>query len=289
MKAAGPALRPSGTSGAMAIIATLLEQRSGQQIAANRLWRIETTLKPILRELGLGTLDELVGQLLGSRDGKLGDQVVDALLNQETSFFRDNSVLETVAAAAVSMQADHPGRRVRIWSAGCSTGQEPLSLAMAFAEKGLGEGASAPEIIATDVSVSAVARAKAGRFSQFEIQRGLPVRRMMTWFDTANGDWVARPELVRRVQFRRQNLTADMPPAGKFDIILCRNVLLYFSGDVRSRVFDVLADAIRPGGLLVLGAGETVIGATERFRPCDRYRGFYRAVPQSAAPSALAG
>jgi chemotaxis protein methyltransferase CheR len=177
-----------------------------------------------------------------------------------------------------TMHAEAPSRRIRIWSSGCSTGQEPLSLAMLLDERGLGEGPTAPEIIASDVSPAALARARAGRFSQFEIQRGLPVRRMMTWFDAAGGDWTVKPELLRRIQFRQHNLTGDAPPPGKFDVVLCRNVLLYFSADVRRQVFETLASAMRPGGLLVLGAGETVIGMSDQFRPCDQYRGFYRAL-----------
>nr|WP_253190566.1 protein-glutamate O-methyltransferase CheR [Sphingomonas sp. LM7] len=277
-----PGAASAGKSSAMNIISALLEQRTGQQIAANRAWRIETALKPLLRERGLASLDQLVSQLVATRTGDLGDQVVDALLNQETSFFRDAAVLDMIADATKALQADTPDRKIRLWSSGCSTGQEPLSLAMLFDERGMGEGMSAPEIVATDVSPAALTRARAGRYSQFEIQRGLPVRRMMTWFDSNGGDWAAKPELLRRIQFRQHNLTADAPPPGKFDVVLCRNVMLYFSQDVRRDVFDILASAVRPGGLLVLGAGETVIGLTDRFRPCDRFRGFYRAT--DAAP-----
>lgn len=281
-----PGARSTGSSSAMNMIAALLEQRTGQQIAANRAWRIETALKPLLREKGLNTLDDLVAQLVAARSGDLGDQVVDALLNQETSFFRDAAVLDMVAEAAGTMQGEKADRRLRIWSSGCSTGQEPLSLAMLFDERGMGEGLTAPEIVATDVSPAALNRAKAGRFSQFEIQRGLPVRRMMTWFDGSSGDWTARPDLLRRIQFRQHNLTAHPPLPGKFDIILCRNVLLYFSAEVRRQVFERLAANLRPGGLLVLGAGETVIGATERFRPSEHFRGFYRLA--ESEPRALA-
>lgn len=279
-------MAPSG--GAMQLIGSLLEQRTGQQIAANRAWRIETALKPVLRERGLPSLDALVGQLLGARSGELADQVVDVLLNQETSFFRDVAVLDQIAAAAVATQAAIGNRRLRIWSAGCSTGQEPLSLAMLFDEKA-DAFPMPPEIVATDVSPAALARARSGRYSQFEIQRGLPVRRMVQWFDTEGGDWVARQELVRRVQFRQQNLTADVPPPGKFDIILCRNVMLYFSLPLRRQVFDRLATSIQPGGLLVLGAGETVIGLTEHFTPSEAFRGFYRATDAEPTPLAVAG
>lgn len=282
---------PTPSAAAMNLIAVLLEQRTGQQIAANRAWRIETALKPVLRMHELQTLDDLVTQLMATRTGELSDMVVDALLNQETSFFRDAAVLDMVADAARQMQAETPHRRLRIWSAGCSTGQEPFSLAILFSENAVSNpGAPMPEIVATDVSPSALARARSGRFSQFEIQRGLSVRRMMSWFDGGGGDWAASPELIRKVQFRQQNLAGDPPPPGRFDIVLCRNVLLYFSGALRKQVFDTMAQAVRPGGLLVLGAGETVIGQTEQFCPSDRFRGFYHpAEPGSDGRRAAAG
>jgi chemotaxis protein methyltransferase CheR len=168
---------------------------------------------------------------------------------------------------------------VRIWSAGCATGQEPLSLAILLAERDGGKTACLPEIVATDISPSALARAKAGKYSQFEIQRGLSVRRMISWFESAGGDWTANADLVRKIHFRHHNLSSDPAPAGKFDIVMCRNVLLYFSGSVRKQVFDTLFEALRPGGLLVLGAGETVIGQTDHFVPSERYRGFYHSIP----------
>jgi chemotaxis protein methyltransferase CheR len=261
----------------MNMIGALLEQRTGQQIAANRAWRVETALKPLLRERGLNTLDDLIAALVIARTGELADMVVDALLNQETSFFRDAAVLDLVAEAVQELRAESPHRRLRIWSAGCSTGQEPLSLAILLSERDGGKTASLPEIVATDISPTALAKARAGQYSQFEIQRGLSVRRMISWFDSAGGDWTANQELVRKLQFRQQNLANDPPPLGKFDVVLCRNVMLYFSGSVRRRVFDTLFDSLRPGGVLVLGAGETVIGQTEHFVPSERYRGFYHA------------
>jgi chemotaxis protein methyltransferase CheR len=264
-------------SSANAMIATLLEQRTGQQIDATRAWRIETALKPLLRQLALTTLDELIAQMILARTGELSDRVVDALLNQETSFFRDAAVLDQVADAARDLQRDAPHKRLRIWSAGCSTGQEPLSLAMLFAERDMAHG-QMPEIVATDVSAGALARAKAGRFTQFEIQRGLSIRRMMRWFEGEGADWTALPELLRRVQFRPQNLVSDPAPPGSFDIVLCRNVLLYFSAPLRRQVLGTLAGALRPGGMLVLGAGETVIGQTDRFIPSETFRGFYQPV-----------
>ena len=266
--------------GAINIFASLLEQRTGQQIAANREWLVETALKPVLRARGLPSLDTLVAALVTNADPGLADEVVDALLNQETSFFRDAGVLDMVADAAKAMEPERASR-LRIWSAACSTGQEPLSLAMALDERRV-----PAEIVATDVSEAALARARAGRYSQFEIQRGLPVRRMVQWFEGEGSDWVARPDLVRRIQFRRVNLVADPLPLGRFDVILCRNVLLYLSPALRRVVLDRLAGCMRPGGLLVLGAGETVIGQTDAFRPSAAWRGLYEAVPSHPIPLA---
>ena len=190
-------------------------------------------------------------------------------------------VVEAVAAAEAE------GRRARIWCAGCSTGQEPLSLAMLFAERQDASRAM-PEIVATDVSDAAVVRAKAGRYTQFEIQRGLPVRRMMRWFEAEGSDWVARPELTRLVSVRRHNLVAERPPSGQFDVVLCRNVLLYLSATTKAEVFARFAEVIRPGGTLVLGAGETVIGQTKAFEPSRRLRGLYERVGTSRRAAAAA-
>ena len=276
-----PLRRPTATiavpQATLAVFSALLEARTGQRIASYRSWRVDIALKPVMREHGLDTLDQLVALLLDARDRRLGDAVVDALLNQETSFFRDAPIFDLIVEAVQALEGQ--GRRVRLWCAGCATGQEPLSLAMLFAERAEA-GAPMPEIVATDVSEAALARARAGRFTQFEIQRGLPIRQLMRWFDGDGTSWTAKPDLLRRITFRPHNLVADPPPAGPFDIILCRNVLLYLSPEMKEGVFAGFADGLRPGGLLVLGAGETVIGQTPLFTPSRRLRGFYeRAAP----------
>ena len=267
---------PPISSNAAAVLGALLEARTGQQLASYRSWRLDTALIPLLRERGLDTLDQLVALLLSGRDPAIGDRIVDALVNGESSFFRDSAVFDQLVEVVAEHEA--AGHRVRLWSAGCATGQEPLSLAMLFAERQGEQGGAMPEIVATDVSEQALVRARAARFTQFEIQRGLPIRRMMRWFEGEGGDWHARPELVRMIQFRRQNLVADRAPPGRFDLILCRNVLIYLSPPTKARVFETLAQALRPGGTLVLGAGETVIGHSDAFEPCRRFRGFYRRV-----------
>lgn len=266
--AAGPASR------SIEVIAATLEAHTGQRIAQNRMWRVETSLKPLLREHGLCSLDALANRLAEGRDTRLIGQVIDALLNQETSFFRDGGVLEEAVDAVLAMDFGIVRRRARIWSAGCSTGQEPLSLAILLSERLSQKSGVFPEIQATDVSESAIVRAQAGRYSQFEIQRGMPIRRMITWFDGNDEVWSAKAELIRRITYRRASLLDD-PPIGQFDLILCRNVLFYFSAEVRVRAFARIAEALRPGGLLALGAGETVIGQTRLLKPSAAHRGFY--------------
>ncbi|UUL84190.1 protein-glutamate O-methyltransferase CheR [Sphingomonas qomolangmaensis] len=263
-----------------------MEARTGQRIAANRAWRVESALKPLLRARGFESLDELVTALVGDAHRTLADETVEAMLNHESSFFRDPAVIQQVGKLVHDQQASAPGRRLRIWSAGCSTGQEPLSLAMLLTEQNVpGEF---PDIVATDVSAGVIARARAGRFTQFEIQRGLPVRSMVRWFEPAGKDWVASPHLLARVQFRRHNLAQDVAPPGLFDVILCRNVLLYLSPAMRSAVLAKLAAALRPDGRLVLGASETVIGQTDALVPCRAYRGFYHRNDKMAASPAPA-
>ena len=272
---------PQLSASAVRILTALLEARTGQQLASYRSWRLDVALKPVLRERGLDTLDQLVGQLLDGQDTAVGDQIVDALVNGESSFFRDAPVFDLVIDACTAIE--NSGRRPRLWSAGCATGQEPLSLAMLFAERA---GVPVPEIVATDVSETALTRARAGRYTQFEIQRGLPIRRLMQWFDGGADAWVASPQLTRHVQFRRMNLVSDPPPGGRFDVVMCRNVLLYLSPAAKPAVFARLAGALRPGGLLVLGAGETVIGQTDLFAPSRQYRGLYEKVAEPARVAA---
>lgn len=265
-------------------LTALLQARTGQQLAAYRSWRVDVALKPLLKERDLATFDELVDRLMSCAEPGLDDRVLDALVNSETSFFRDAAVFDVIRDAVAEIEAQ--GRRARIWSAGCSTGQEPLSLAMLFAEREAPPGRTPPEIVATDASEGALARARAGRYTQFEVQRGLPIRGLTRWFEQMRDDWVAAPELARAIHYRRLNLVADPPPPGRFDLVLCRNVLLYLAPEMKERVFAGLANALRPGGLLVLGAGETVIGQTRLFEPSRRLRGLYEKVAEAAAQAA---
>lgn len=269
-------------------LAAILEQHSGQQLSTSRMWRIETSLKPIMRTHGIASLDLLAAALRAGRKPELIAQVVEALLNNETYFFRDSAMFNILQGPAMERlrEARRSLKMIDIWCAGCSTGQEAYSLAMAFAHDTERWGDWRVRITATDVSAAVVERARSGIYSQFEIQRGLPVGMMMRWFDQSGESWVAKPELRRRVAFAEHNLLGVNPPQAPFDIVLCRNVMLYFSADARRSAFDRLASAMREDGMLMLGASETVIGQTDRFSANSDYPGLYFRAPVAAERNA---
>ncbi|MBK5264096.1 MAG: protein-glutamate O-methyltransferase CheR [Alphaproteobacteria bacterium] len=262
--------------GAMRVLAGLLEARTGQQLAANRMWRIETALKPMLKSYKMDSLEDLVSQLLSTNKRHLLDEVVDALLNNESSFFRDLSTFSMIERGLLP----HIGTirkqpQLRIWCAGCSIGQEALSLAMLIQKQAERWQGWRVQILATDISSGAIARAKSGLYSQMEVQRGLGVTELLQWFEPAGDDWRVSRELLDMIDYRVDNLLEPVLPAGAYDLILCRNVLLYFSLELRQKVFENLARFAAPEGHLVLGAGETVIGQTDDFIASRQFRGSY--------------
>jgi len=273
------------------ILASLLEARTGQQLATNRRWRIDTALATIMRARGFLNMDQLVSRLVSRADPSLGDDVIEALLNNETYFFRDRLPFDLLRGGPLNRleRARSGEKRLAIWCAGCSTGQEAYSLAISFAEEKARWRGWAIEIVGTDLSKKAIERAKAGVYSQFEVQRGLPVMQMIRWFEElGGGDWRISPELRAMVRFEARHISEPPPRPGRFDVILCRNLLLYFAPDMRRLAFGRLAEAIAPDGTLMLGAGETVIGQTERFVSDSDCRGLYLPAPLPAARSRVA-
>ncbi|MFN3944013.1 MAG: CheR family methyltransferase [Allosphingosinicella sp.] len=269
------------------ILAGLLESRTGQQLSLSRRWRIETALGPLMRERGLASLDQLATEVALGRDPRLSERIVEALLNNETYFFRDKAPFDQLFAGALKRIERGRARekRLSIWCAGCSTGQEAWSLAIAFAEEKLRWQGWTIDIVGTDISRAAIDRAREGLYSQFEIQRGLPVRQMMTWFGEEGGEWRVSVGLRPTVRFEVRSLMEHPPAPGRFDVILCRNVLLYFSGETRRTVFARLAQAIAPDGCLMLGAGETVIGQTDAFASDPDNRGLYLPAAAGEGPA----
>jgi chemotaxis protein methyltransferase CheR len=260
------------------ILAGLLEARTGQQLTMSRRWRIETALSALLRERGISTLDQLITILVMGKEPGLSNRVVEALLNNETYFFRDRTPFDTLARHALPALAVKRAskKRLRIWSAGCSTGQEVYSLAMLFADEPDKWRGWTIDILGTDVSGCVIDRARAGVYSQFEVQRGLAITQTIRWFEECSGGWRIAEPLRKNVRFQAHNLLEAPPHPGSFDIVLCRNVLLYLCSEKKALAFDRLATAMEPDGYLMLGAGETVIGQTKKLASDTSARGLYR-------------
>ena len=266
------------------ILAGMLEARTGQQLTMSRRWRLETALSQLLRERGIASIDELITILVMGREPSLSNRVVEALLNNETYFFRDRTPFDLLKAAALPELARRreASRTIRIWSAGCSAGQEAYSLAMLFAEDPVRWSGWTIDILASDVSETVVERARAGLYTQFEVQRGLGIQQMIRWFEETPAGWRANEALRKSVRFQVHNLLEMPPHPSKFDLILCRNVLLYLNDATRRKAFDRLSGALAPDGWLMLGAGETVIGQATALETDREMRGLYRLKDQTA-------
>ena len=262
-------------------LAELLRKHSGQQLMANRHWRVDMALKPILRRHSIPDLN-MLGELLASEsDADLARECVEAMINNETCFFRDqaNFALLTGPVLDSLREKRSQTKRLRIWSAACSTGQEAYSLAMHFNSNPEKWADWNIHIHATDVSTSALDQARRGRYSQFEIQRGLPVMLMLKYFDQHETEWQLKDPIKRAVSFGKHNLLDKAQGSGVYDLILCRNMLMYLCDENRKQVLWNLADASTRDGMLMLGAAETVIGQTDRFVASREFRGFYEPAP----------
>ena len=276
------------------IIADLLASRTGQELTESRLWRVPSALSSVFRERGISNVDQLVCLLANPGEHKLANEVVEALLNNETYFFRDHAYFATLAHQVLPELARERAatRRLSIWSAGCSTGQEVLSLAMMFAEQPARWAGWQIDILGTDISSKAIATARSGLYTQFEIQRGISVAQMLNFFSETAGGWQASDRIRSMARFQQANVLDPAPSPGRFDLILCRNVLLYFDIATRQRVFDRMSCALAPDGWLMLGAGETVVGQTDRFEPAACGSALYRCgdgLPTAAQRSLAVG
>ncbi|MGY3547280.1 chemotaxis protein methyltransferase CheR [Bradyrhizobium sp. USDA 4472] len=267
----------------------LLKERSGLDLSADKQYLIESRLLPLARKAGLSGIPELVQKLQGGSSALI-TSVVEAMTTNETFFFRDkvpfDHFRDTIMPEVLKARA---GRRsVRIWCAAGSTGQEPYSLAMTLKEMSAALSGWRVEIIATDLSQEVLEKAKSGVYSQFEVQRGLPIQMLMKHFKQTGETWQVNPELRAMIQHRQLNLLQDFSHLGTFDVIFCRNVLIYFDQETKINIFNRLARQIEPDGFLVLGAAETVVGLTDTFKPIADRRGLYkpndaRAVAANAA------
>jgi chemotaxis protein methyltransferase CheR len=258
-------------------LSDLLARETGQQLLANRHWRVEMALKPLLRKHSIPDLAILAAILEAGGEPGLLKECVESMVNNETCFFRDqpNFALLTGPVMDSLRGARSTSKRLRIWSAACSTGQEPYSIAMSFLENAEKWRGWNIQILATDISTMALDKARKGQYSQFEIQRGLPVMLMLKYFDQVDGDWLAKAEVRKMVTFAQHNQLDSARHLGQFDIILCRNMLMYLCEGKRREVLENLTNALAPDGVLMLGAAETVIGQTDKFAASREFRGFY--------------
>ena len=266
----------------------LLKDRSGLILSADKRYLVESRLIPLARRAGVAGISELV-QKMKSGAEPLVVSVVEAMTTNETFFFRDKVPFEHFSQTIMPtlLEARKVRRSLRVWCAACSTGQEPYSLAMMLKEMGPTLAGWRVEIVATDLSHEVLEKSKAGIFSQFEVQRGLPIQMLVKYFTQVNELWQISAEIRSMVQFRQLNLLQDFSHLGMFDVIFCRNVLIYFDLDAKIDVLDRLARVIEPDGFLTLGAAETVVGVTSSFGPYPDRRGLYRPgqAPSMRSPS----
>jgi chemotaxis protein methyltransferase CheR len=268
----------------------LLRDKSGLDLSSDKQYLIESRLHPLARKAGLPGLGELV-QKLKDGNGGLTSQVVEAMTTNETFFFRDKVPFDHFREAIVPelLKARASRKSMRIWCAAGSTGQEPYSLAMCLKEMGAALSGWRVEIIATDLSQEVLEKSKAGLYSQFEVQRGLPIQLLVKYFKQVGELWQINAALRAMVQHRQLNLLHDFSQLGTFDVIFCRNVLIYFDQDTKINIFGRLAKLMEPDGFLVLGAAETVVGLTDVFKPLAERRGLYRPSGTVAAKAPALG
>lgn len=258
-------------------LATLLKERSGLIVTPDKQYLFDTRLGPIAREHKLKDVDTLIGAMRQSRNEILIGAVVDAMTTNETSFFRDrhpfDAMRQIILPALIRARAQQ--KHIRIWSAASSTGQEAYSLAIMIAENFPMLAGWKVEIVGTDISPTALARANGATFSTFEVQRGLPIQMLVKHFSQEGDRWTLKPELRKRVTFQHFNLLGDLSPLGGFDVIFCRNVLIYFDIATKARVLDAMSRRLATDGALVLGGSESVFGICPKFAGVSGLRGIY--------------
>ncbi|CAE6930055.1 Chemotaxis protein methyltransferase Cher2 [Pseudomonas marincola] len=248
-----------------------LEKACGILLGANKQYLVSSRLNKLMAQHGITTLGELVQRMQSAPRSGLREQVVDAMTTNETLWFRDTYPFEVLKKRLLpEMIKTFPGQRLRIWSAACSSGQEPYSLSMSideFEKSNIGQLRGGVQIVATDLSPSMLANCKTGEYDSLAIGRGLSPDRLNRYFDVkAPGRWQVKPAIKSRVEFRPLNLLDSYAGLGKFDIVFCRNVLIYFSAEVKRDILTRMHATLKPGGYLVLGASEALNGLPELFQ-----------------------
>ncbi len=255
----------------------LVKERSGILLGPDKTYLLESRLQPVLRKCALASVADLCRSLRAGGDPALANIVVEAMTTNESFFFRDATPFaafrEFLHQTLVTSRA--ATRRVRVWSAACSTGQEPYSLAMLLEEDARRLAGWQIEIVATDLSRAALARAEQGTYSEFEINRGLSRPLRDRYFTTDGINWTVKPELRQRVRFQPFNLLQEPRSLGQFDVVFCRNVLIYFDETTKRQVLRNIRTVLAPDGILFLGGAESLLGTTGMAAPSSQGSGFY--------------
>ncbi len=265
------------TSAAFTVLADLLKARSGLIIGQDKIYLLETRLVTLLRREQMADLNALAERIGRPGAEPLAREVVEAMTTNESFFFRDDKPFQHFRAQALPrlVSARPAGTTLRIWSAASSTGQEAYSVAMILAESKPVVANRKIEIVGTDIARGPLMRARDGQYTQFEVQRGLPVQYLMKYFKKDDPHWRIVPAIREMAQFREFNLLGDLRSLGRFDIVFCRNVLIYFDQATKTKVLEAIAGQMPPDGMLYLGGAETVLGITGRFAPLPGERGVY--------------
>src|SRR5690242_15777846 len=255
-------------------IRKLLRERSGLVLSADKQYLVESRLVPVARKVGLASLTEHVAMLKSMPVSPLTNTAVEAMTTNESFFFRDklpfDHFRDVILPALMAVRAHE--KHSRIWCAAAATGQEPNSLAMILRDIGIALKQWRVEILATDICSAALEKAKIGLYSQFEVQRGLSIQMLIKYFIQAGEVWQISSDIRSMVTYRHFNLLQDFSSFGPFDIVFCRNVLIYFDQATKTSVLNRIGRSMRPDGYLLLGAAETVVGLTDAFKPLPQHR-----------------
>lgn len=275
------------------LLASSIKQRSGLTLTPDKAYLLESRLLPIVRKYNLRTLDELADTVRKRREEIMMRDITEAMTTNESFFFRDQKpfVLFQKKLLPHLLATRAAQKRIRIWSAASSSGQEAYSLAMICLEEAAKLQGWKIDIIGTDLSRDMVERAKSGIYTQFEVQRGLPVTHLVKYFAQVGGDkWQIKENLRQMVHFQEGNLLQDFSALGTFDIVYCRNVLIYFDQQTKGKVLNAIANIMPNDGSLLLGGAETVLGICDRFKPSGDEHGLYVLTnTNAAAASATTG
>lgn len=256
----------------------MLKERSGLMLSDDKLYLIESRLDPVAKNNSFETLDDLISALRSVNSENLKMQITEAMTTNESFFFRDKVPFENFEQFMLPymLQEREYKKQIRIWSAAASTGQEPYSLAIQLKELASQLINWRTEIIATDLSSEVLEKAISGFYSQFEVQRGLPVNMLVKYFKQVGSLWQIDSAIRSMVNFKSYNLLDDFSSLGKFDIVFCRNVLIYFDQTTKKDVLNRIADQMQDDAFLVLGAAETIVGVTDAFKPVEGRRGVFQ-------------